>query len=174
MHHPEMDTGPSRVGRRSADPRSPTWAGGALIGCAILIGLSGLLVPLPAFEDLAQREGTVLEVRRERVPCRVRECHRTMVSVRHGRGIRTYHFGDVDPATIEAGTPIRIAVHREFRTGTRERVWHAEQDGRVLLEYAGLAAVDRRLRLVLLLGAPLLLATGVWLIRRSKSPSRQV
>lgn len=144
------------------------WGGRALIGAGILVPLAGLLVPLPDFEDLVPGEGRVVEALREAVPCRSGDCRRTMVTVRLGDDVRAYHFGDADPEQVRAGAPIRVWTYPEFRLGTRERLWHAEQDGRVIRDHATLVATDRRLRLLLFLSAVPALAFGVLFIRMAR------
>ena len=138
-----------------------------LIAAGVLVVVSAVLVPIPPFDELESRPGTLIEASREGFsPCRWGDCTRTMVRVRHADGIRRYHFADADVAMLEEGEPITVWTYPEFRGFDRRRVWHAVQDGRVIRDHAVLATPDRRIRFGLLLLAPALLVGGGWVSRR--------
>lgn len=54
------------------------------------------------------------------------------------------------------------------------RVWHAEQGGRVLREYASEARSDRRIRGVLVTLMPFLLIAGAWITGTYDGRGRRV
>lgn len=141
------------------------------------IGALAVLAPIPGFEELEARSGVVVEARRERFsPCRrgSGDCTRTMVTVRHGDAVRDYHFGDIDTAAFEAGEPITVWTHPHLRGTDQPRVWHAEQGGRVLREYAAEARSDRRIRGVLVTLMPFLLVAGAWITGTYDGRGRRV
>lgn len=141
-------------------------AGLVLIGFGLVILAAAALVPIPAFEDLDRRPGILLEAVRERFsPCTRGDCTRTIAVVRHADAVRRYHFADADTAALAVGSPITVWTYPEIRGFDRLRVWHAEQDGRVIRDHARLSRSDRRIRIGLLLIAPLMLLGGGWIVR---------
>lgn len=137
-----------------------------LVGSGTVVVVAAVMVPIPAFDELEPRPGTLVEARRERFsPCRRGDCTRTMVTIRHLDGVRRYHFADADTAALEAGAPITVWTYPEIRGFDRLRVWHAEQNGRVIRDHASLSAADRRIRIGLMLLAPILLLGGGWIAR---------
>ena len=149
--------------------------GGVLVAFGLLV-LAGLFVaPIPGFDELEARTGTVVEARRARFsPCRAGDCTRTVVAVRQGSEVREYHFGDTDPSRVEVGAPITVWTYPEIRGTARVRAWHAEQDGRVLLDHGPAAGSERTIRLWLGLFAPLGIIGGGWIALRYDWRGRQV
>lgn len=163
----------AKEGRRREVPSR--WAGLLLLLAASVIAVAVVVAPIPDFEDLEPRTGTLVAAERERFsPCRSGDCTRTMVTVRHGAIVERYHFGDTDPARFRSGAPITVWTYPELRGLDRVRVWHAEHEGRVLREYGPLAAGDRRIRFWLVLLIPLLAGGGAWMFRRYDWAGRRV
>lgn len=134
-------------------------------GCVIGAGI--ILAPVPEFDDLERRPGTLVEARRDRFsPCRYGDCTRTLVTVRHDDGAWEYHFGDADPGELEEGAPITVWTYPEIRGLDRRRTWHAVQSGRVIRDHGPAATADRRIRLVLVALMPILIGAGWWMVRR--------
>lgn len=146
-----------------------------LFALGLLIAAAVALVPIPEFDELDVRTGTLIDVRRERYsPCRRGDCLRTMITVRHDGAATDYHFADTDTTLFRPGDPITVRTHREIRGLDGVRVWHAEQAGRVLRDHASEAAVDRRIRLVLVLLMPFAVGGGWWILRRYDWGGRRV
>ena len=138
-----------------------------LLLAAAVTGTAIIVIPIPDFEELEFREGVLVDARRERFrPCRSGDCTRTIVTVDHEGARAFYHFGDIATAALEVRAPITVGVYPEFLWSDRVRVWHAEQGGRILRDYSDAVAVDRRIRLGLLVLMPLLAASGIYLRRR--------
>lgn len=141
-------------------------AGVALVAFGVLILASAVLVPIPPFDDLERRPGTLLEAARERFsPCSRGDCTRTIATVKHADGVRRYHLADADTAALEVDAPITLWTYPEFRGFKRVRVWHVEQRGRVIRDHARLSRADRSIRIALLLMAPVLILGGGWIVR---------
>lgn len=136
-----------------------------VFGCVVAVGVA--VAPVPDFDELQSRPGTLLDARRDRFsPCRSGDCTRTLVTVRHEDGTWEYHFGDADPARMEMGAPITVWTYPEIRGLDGRRVWHAVQNGRVIRDHGPTATVERRIRLVLILLMPFLIGLGWWMARR--------
>jgi hypothetical protein len=136
----------------------------------VLIVLAYLLVPLPDFDELERRVGMVEDVRGERIWfCRRSlggDCAHTVVQVRHDGGARNYNFAQTDADEIAIGEEIVLWVAQEIRGLDRERLWQAEQDGRIIRDYERAAASDRKIIGIMVPLAPFLILSGWWLIRR--------
>jgi hypothetical protein len=159
--------------RRSGAIRN-RFVGVMLLGAGLVIVVALLLVPIPVFEDLEPRTGTLVEARRDRFsPCRYGDCTRTLVTVRYEDRIREYNFADVDPGTMEEGAPITVWTYPEIRGLDRQRAWHAMQDGRVIRDHGPAAAADRGIRVGLAL-LPVLVGAGWWITRRYDWQGRRV
>lgn len=143
-------------------------AAGLLLVAASLVILAGILfAPVPDFEELEVRTGTVVSTERERYsPCRSGDCLRTMVTVRHADGVHRYHFAQTDPAVISVGEQITLRVAPHVSGLEAVRVWQAEQAGRIVREYGRQTSADRTIRLILAVLAPLLLLLGIRQMRR--------
>ena len=149
------------------------FTGVLLIAVGVLVVGSAVMVPIPSFDQLERRDGMLVEASRERfTPCRRGDCTRTMVTVRHVDGTRRYHLADADTTLLEAGKPITIWTHPEFRGFDRRRAWHVVQGGWVIRDHATLATVDRRIRAGLLLLAPVLFVVGGWITRHYDPSTR--
>lgn len=150
-------------------------AGVILLGAGVLIAATLVLVPIPEFEDLIPRTGTLLEARRDRYsPCRSGDCTRTLVTVRYDDGIREYNFADANPDTMEEGSAITVWTYPEIRGLDRQRAWHAMQGGLVIRDHGPIAAADRRIRTALVLLMPVLIWAGWWIARRYDWQGRRV
>lgn len=174
---------PDDPGRRHPAPtrRTPSQrirsrgSGLLLLAVGGVIAASIVLVPVPDFEELEPRTGTLLDARRDRFsPCSRGDCTRTLVTVRHEEGSREYHFGDADLREMEEGEPITVWTYPEFRGLDRRRAWHAVQGDRVIRNHGPAAASDRGIRLVLGLLMPFLIGGGGWLALRYDWQGRRV
>lgn len=138
-----------------------------LIGAVILLGF--WLAPVPDFDELEQRTGIVEDVRRDRITfCRHSsgDCRHTVVDVRHAAGARSYNFAQTPVADIDVGAEIELWVAPSIKGFDSDRVWHAEQGGRVIRDYEHQARTDRKLIWMMVPLAPFLLFGGWWLIQR--------
>jgi hypothetical protein len=141
--------------------------GVALLAMGCLIAVAVVVAPVPAFDDLHRRPGTLVDARRDRFsPCRSGDCTRTLVTVRHEDGTWEYHFGDADPERMQVGEPITVWTYPTIRGLDGRRVWHAVQNGRVIRDHGRAATADRRIRLGLVLVMPFLIGIGWRLARR--------
>ena len=107
-----------------------------LMGLAVV--LAYFLAPVPEFKELARRTGVVEDVRRERITfCRRSsgDCRHTVVQVRHEGGSRNYNFAQTDPDEIAIGAAIELWVAPSIKGLDDDRVWHAEQGGRIVRDY---------------------------------------
>lgn len=141
-----------------------------VIGLLILVG--SFVAPVPSFEDLERRTGVVEDVRDVRTTfCRQLRandnCLHTVVDIRHPDGTRSYNFAQTPADDIAVGENIVLWVAPAIRGLGEMRVWQAEQGGRVLRDYESQARADRRIIWVMLPLAPILIALGYWLARRS-------
>ncbi len=137
-----------------------------LMGLAVV--LAYFLAPVPEFEELARRTGVVEDVRRERITfCRRSsgDCRHTVVQVRHEGGSRNYNFAQTDPDEIAIGAAIELWVAPSIKGLDDDRVWHAEQGGRIVRDYERQARADRRIIGIMLPLAPFLIFGGWWLVR---------
>jgi hypothetical protein len=136
----------------------------------VLIVLAYLLVPLPDFDELERRVGVVEDARDERIWfCRQSlggDCAHTVVQVRHDSGVRNYNFAQTDADAITIGEEIVVWVAQEIRGLDRERLWHAEQGGRVVRDYEKAARADRKIIGIMVPLAPFLIFIGLRLARR--------
>ena len=144
-------------------------AGVALLIMGSVILLAALLVPVPEFEDLERRVGTVDAAREDRISfCRPGsgDCLHTVVEVRHNTGRQTYNFAQSLVSDIAVGEPIALWVAPPIIGLPGARVWQAEQGGRRIIDYEHQARGDRRIMWILIPLAPVLFAAGYWLVRR--------
>lgn len=142
--------------------------GRLLLTFGVVIGAGLFLAPVPGFDELERRPGTLVEARRDRfTPCRHGDCTRTLVTVRHEDGMWEYHFGDADLRELVEGEPITVWTYPEIRGLEGRRAWHAVQGDRVIRDHGPAATVDRRIRLVLAVLMPFLIGGGWWMARRS-------
>lgn len=139
-----------------------------LIGAIILLGY--WLAPVPDFDELEQRTGIVEDARRDRIWfCRRSlggDCAHTVVDVRHAGGVRSYNFAQTPVDDVEVRAEIELWVAPSIKGFDADRVWHAEQGGRVIRDYEHQARADRQLIWFMVPLAPFLLFGGWWLTRR--------
>jgi predicted dithiol-disulfide oxidoreductase (DUF899 family) len=142
----------------------------SLVVIGILILAASFLAPVPRFEDLERRTGVVEDARNQRTTfCRrltARDsCLHTVVDIRQAEGVESYNFAQTPVADIAIGRDIVLWVAPSIRGLGDMRVWHAEQDGRVVRDYESQARADRRLIWVMVPLAPVLVILGYWMIR---------
>lgn len=136
-------------------------------GVVILLGY--WLAPVPDFDELEQRVGIVDDARSERTTfCRhsSSECRHTVADVRDADGVRSYNFAQTSVDDIKIGAEIELWVAPSIKGFDSDRVWHAEQGGRVVRDYERQARADRRLIGIMLPMAPFLVFGGLLLVRR--------
>jgi hypothetical protein len=135
-------------------------------GVVILLGY--WLAPVPDFDELERRDSLVEDVRRERITfCRRSsgDCRHTVIQVRHSGGSRNYNFAQTDPDEIAIGEEIVLWVAPSIKGLDSDRVWHAEQGGRIVRDYERQARADRKIIGIMLPLVPFLMFSGWWLIR---------
>lgn len=132
-----------------------------VIGVVFVAGY--FLAPVPDFEDLEHRTGVVEDARRERItPCRhsSSDCLHTVVDVRDEDGVRSYNFAQTPVDDVQVGAGIEMWVAPAIKGFDSDRVWHAEQGGRVVREYERQARADRTLIWIMVPLAPFFVFGG--------------
>lgn len=138
-----------------------------VIGVAFVAGY--FLAPVPGFDDLEHRTGIVEDARRERItPCRhsSSDCLHTVVDVRHADGVRSYNFAQTPVDDVHVEAEIELWVAASIKGLDSDRVWHAEQGGRVVRDYERQARTDRTLIWITVPLAPFFVFGGYRLAKR--------
>jgi len=138
-----------------------------VVGAMFLLGY--WLAPVPEFVELERRVGIVEDARDERIRfCRnsVSDCLHTVVDVRHADASRSYNFAQAEVGDVVMGEEIVLWVAPSIRGLDDDRVWQAEQGGRLVLDYGRQARADRQLIWIMVPLGPFLVAGGYWLFRR--------